>query len=543
MKKVAQGKRNLNVNLSFFSGNPGLAPSCLLPLSLAFFCALLFAAVFPPLGLWPLAFVALAPLIRLTASSGSPGKAFRLGFVFGFIFFSLVLHWLAPTVRTFGGLPWPAALGALGLLASYLALYPALFSLLIQKIHQRGGSLFLAAPAIWTGLEYIRAQLLSGFPWALTGHGLAPIPLLIQSADTGGVYLLSFALLVMNTALAFPGKAFKYPAAALALWLCLGLYGHIRITELESRLNEAPRLAVGILQGCMPPDQKWDPDFQAYTLERYQDLILKDLTANPPSGETRLFLWPETATPFYLFSEEAPTKKLLNIIRDSEVHHLVGSPAYALDFQKKLSLFNASYLIDPSGRLLSRYDKAHLVPFGEYVPLKDFFPFLEKIIVPAGYFTAGTRPPVLRLQNTGLAPLICFESVFPYISRKAVLAGAELLAVQTNDAWFGRSGGPRQHLDFSIFRAVEFRRSVVRSANTGISALILPTGILAKESPMDVPYVLHGKAPLLSGQTIYARMGDFFARTCLFVLIFYVAYAYLPFFSTKKGFIQNHAGE
>lgn len=523
------------MNLPFVSGKGFSVPFH--PLFPVMGSAFATAAAFPPLGLWPLLFIALVPLLRTVAENQSPGRIFRLGFGFGFIHFALILHWLAHTVHTFGRLPWPLALGALGLLAAYLALYPALFLLLLRHAYQKRYNLLLLAPSGWVGLEYIRGQLFTGFPWAQLGHGLAEVPLLIQGADLGGVYLLSFSLMMANTALAFPGKKGKNLLLALFLWCGLGGYGYERMETVEKTLLDAPVLATAILQGSMPPDQKWNPDFQTYTLQRYQNLVQE----SAPEKQD-LFLWPETATPFYLFSEDTQTRKVLDIVSNSGGYHLIGSPAYTVDAHKGVLLFNTSYLIHPSGEILSRYDKSHLVPFGEYVPLKDYLPFLQRIIVPAGYFTPGIRYPVMRFANTALAPLICFESVFPHISRRAVVNGAEILAVQTNDAWFGKTGGPRQHLHFSVFRAVEFRRSVIRSANTGISSLILPTGRIGLESPMDHPFVLKAEAPLLKGQTLYARMGDFFAWICLLVLLYYVFLICCPLLK-KRVSIHNHAGE
>ncbi|TWI73934.1 apolipoprotein N-acyltransferase [Desulfobotulus alkaliphilus] len=498
-------------------------PPILPPALTAALCGMAAFAAFPPLGLWPLLFISLALPIRSAADMGQAGRAFRLGFIFGLFFFSATLHWLAATVQTFGGLPWPAALGALGLLAAYLALYPAFFFLFIHHLYRRKKNILLLAPAAWTALEFLRGHFFTGFPWAQLGHGLTGAPLLIQSADMGGAFLVSFAIIMVNTALAFPGKKGKNLAIPLSIWLCLGIYGHFRIKDTEQTIAQAPVIDVSILQGNLPPDQKWDPAFQRETLDRYHRLMEK-----APEGENRLFLWPETATPFYLFMDTAPTRRILAHIKASGGYHLTGTPVFERDSHGKPHLFNTSYLISPQGDILARYDKQHLVPFGEYIPLKKLFPFMEKFIIPAGEFTPGTQPPVLAFQETLLAPLICFESVFPYIAREAVAKGAELLAVQTNDAWFGNTGGPAQHLAFSQFRAVEFRRAVIRSANTGISALILPTGRITEQTSMNTKAILSVQAPLLKEKSIYARFGDFFAWTCLFVVVFYFVAAALP---------------
>nr|WP_303649991.1 apolipoprotein N-acyltransferase [Desulfobotulus pelophilus] len=507
----------------FYPGDPSMLYARLSAPATASACGIATALAFPPFGFWPLLFMASALPIRMSARADSSGKAFRCGFFFGFFFFSVTLHWLAATVQAFGGLPWPAALGALGLLASYMALYPAFFFLFIHHIYQKKKNILLLAPAAWTALEFIRGHLFTGFPWAQLGHGLAETPLLIQSADMGGVYLVSFAIVMANTALAFPGKKGKNMVISLCLWLCLGSYGHIRIKNIEKITAHAPGIEVSILQGNFPPDQKWDPAFQKKTLDRYHRLMAK-----APEDENRLFLWPETATPFYLFTDKAPTRQILTHIRESGGYHLTGSPAYETASGGNYLFFNRSYLISPEGDILARYDKRHLVPFGEYIPLKRYLPFLDQFIVPAGEFTPGMHPPVLAFQDRLLAPLICFESVFPHMAREAVAKGAELLAVQTNDAWFGNTGGPAQHLAFSQFRAVEFRKTVIRSANTGISALILPTGRIEKKTAMNTTDTLNVRAPLLKGKSLYAEIGDFFAWACLFVVLFKAVIPVLP---------------
>ncbi|TYT75997.1 apolipoprotein N-acyltransferase [Desulfobotulus mexicanus] len=505
-------------------------PFSLPPSATAALCGTATFAAFPPLGLWPILFITLILPIRNAATMDKGGRAFRLGFIFGFFFFSATLHWLAYTVQTFGGLPWPAALGALGLLASYMALYPAFFFLFVHHLYRKKKNILILAPAAWTALEFIRGHLFTGFPWAQLGHGLADVPLLIQSADIGGAYLLSFAIVMVNLTLAFPGKKGENFIIPLCLWLLLGIYGHFRIKDIDKTIALAPAIEVSILQGNLPPDQKWDPSLQKETLNRYHKLMKK-----APEGENRLFLWPETATPFYLFTDMAPTRQFLSQIRESGGYHLTGSPVYETDSSGKYLFFNTSYLISPEGDILARYDKRHLVPFGEYIPLKRYLPFLDQFIVPAGEFTSGIHPPVLAFQDTFIAPLICFESVFPYIAREAVAKGAELLAVQTNDAWFGNTGGPAQHLAFSQFRAVEFRRAVIRSANTGISVLILPTGRIVEKTAMNTTEILNVRAPLFKEKSIYARIGDFFAWTCLFVIVLYFMASALPLHKKAAG--------
>lgn len=488
------------------------------------------ATAFPPLYFWPVLFVVFIPMLRMTSRAKNSGKAFGLGFIFAFSFFFCTLHWLVPTMQTFGPLPLPTAFGALALFAAYLALYPAFFFTFARSLHLRKAPLFFLLPAIWTGLELLRSFLFTGFPWAQLGHGLVAAPLLIQTADLGGVYLLSFGIMLVNTVLAFYPKKKGALFLACLCWILAILYGTCRIRQTELAMDKAETLAVSILQGNVPPLEKWEPSFQRKALETYQKLV-----EETPKEEKQLFLWPETALPFFLFEARLPTKNVLAMIRESTGHHLVGSLAYAKDDE---SLLNASYLISPEEKILGQYSKNHLVPFGEYIPLRKYFPFLSRLTGMHTEFLKGKGIPALSFDDVTLGTLICFESVFPKYSQKAVENGADLLAVQTNDAWFGTTGGPEQHLAFSRFRAVEFRRSVIRSANTGISAIILPTGKFLEKSSMNTPCSLHGDVPLFKKRTFYARTGNLFAWLCLLASLFHFLYSLKR---NRKTVPENHS--
>ncbi|MDL2286732.1 apolipoprotein N-acyltransferase, partial [Desulfococcaceae bacterium OttesenSCG-928-F15] len=369
------------------------------------------ALAFPPINFWPILFVVFIPMLRRAAGEKTAGKAFRLGFVFAFLFFFCTLHWLIPTMQTFGPLPLPAAFGALALFAVYLALYPALFFVLVQKFHQKKAPLILLLPASWIGLELLRSFLFSGFPWAQIGHGLVSAPLLIQTADLGGVYLLSFGIVTVNTALAFYSSKKSAVIFACAFWLLSISYGFYRMEEVEKKSEEAKTLSVSILQGSIPPREKWEPAFQRNALATYQKLV-----AESPKDGNRLFLWPETALPFFLFEAKTATKLVLDMIDESQSSHLVGSLAYAEDGN---SLLNASFLINPRGAIIGKYSKSHLVPFGEYVPLRKQLPFLSAISGIQTEFSRGNAIPALSQGDLTVGSLICFESVFPEYSRKA----------------------------------------------------------------------------------------------------------------------------
>lgn len=485
------------------------------------------ALAHPPVSAWAVLFISLFPLCLLAVKAESTATAFRCGMAFGLPYFTGLLYWLAPTIHTFGALPWPVAAACVVVFATYLSFFPAGFAAIVYKFRNHRASLILIIPCAWTGLEWLRGWLFTGFPWGLLGHGLVENHLLIQVADLGGAYLLSFGIALANAAftLFFITKK-KWPVAvSLVFWLLVSGYGHFRIQTIENQMAASFQPDVAILQGNLSPVQKWDPAFQITTIGYYERLI-----EQAPGAD--LYVWPETATPFYLFAEPVPSRLVAKIIRQSHAPHLIGSPAFQKNRESAPLFFNTSYLTRPDGTPAARYDKRHLVPFGEYIPLMKWLPFLGKIITPAGFFTAGTRPPVLFGPDIAVAPLICFESVFPLLAGNAVQAGANLLAVQTNDAWFGNTAGPYQHFAFSVFRAVECRRTVVRSANTGISAVILPTGAVAAKTDLGTRTSLHHPAPLLTEKTLYVRSRDSFASLCLIVVV--LAGCYFAFFPRRS---------
>ena len=491
-------------------------PKGLAPLSLSLFLSLVAFRV-PALG--GLSLFCLVPLLRLVKRPMESASAFRISLLFGSLHFFGILWWLAPTIRTFGGLPLPVAVVVVALLAVYLGLYPALFFVFANKLRDVRARLVLL-PAAWVALEFLRGSLFSGFPWALFGHSLTAHPRAIQMVDVGGVYLASFGIVLVNVWLADLEKS-RIRAGVLAglpvllFWSGALFYGNHRIDDIAQLSKAAPTLRVSALQGNIPPTLKWDAAFREETLAVYETLSRK-----AAKEKAALMVWPETATPFYLLAEPDATRVVQTLVRESDTPHLIGSPAAsrrpgsrAIEFQ------NASYLMLESGMPAGRYDKIHLVPFGEYVPFGKYLPFLEKIVTPNGSFVPGLRPPVLTQGPAPIAPLICFESVFPGLAGKAVRAGASILAVQTNDGWFGNTPGPLQHFLQSRFRAIETRRSVVRSANTGISALILPTGQVLSAAPLFARQTVTGDLPLLATKTFYVRHGDLFAKACLVVLL------------------------
>jgi len=387
-------------------------------------------------------------------------------------------------------------------------------------------------PAAWVSLEFARSHALSGFGWNLLGYSQAPWLDAIQLAEFTGAWGVSFLVMLVNVALAgaaakdrpLGGRLRSLALAALVLALAAGL-GRWRTASAAANAPREP-LRVAVVQGNIPQDEKWDERFQERILEQYERLTAEVLPARPD-----LIVWPETSVPGYLGVEAELTARVTAIARGAGRPLLAGAPT--LDV-RQTALRNSAVLIAPDGTLRARYDKLHLVPFGEFVPFERHVPWLRALLPPIGTFVPGTAPTVFRLDEapagsparSGVASprafgaLICFEDVFPEIARRLVREGAEFLVVITNDAWFGPTGAAYQHAQASTFRAVELRAPVVRAANTGWSGCISPTGAWG-------PRVREGGRELFvagtavcdvsrrAARTLYLAWGDWFALGCL----------------------------
>jgi apolipoprotein N-acyltransferase len=272
-------------------------------------------------------------------------------------------------------------------------------------------------------------------------------------------------------------------------------------------------LEVGIAQGNVEQDHKWDPAYQDDTLARY-----RSLTTDAVARGARLVVWPETATPFF-FQEHGPLRDaVLELAEANHVHLVFGSPAFRQDAAGALEELNRAYLVSPDGREVATYDKMQLVPFGEYVPLKRALFFVGPLVEAVSDFSPGAEPSVFDVGGGHrVSVAICYESVYPWIDRAFVQRGSQLLATITNDAWFGRSSAAYQHFDQGAVRAVEEGRYVVRAANTGISGAVDPYGRVLASTSLFEPAAIAVDVRLLDGRTFYSRFGDLIVWLSLLV--------------------------
>jgi len=488
-------------------------------LLLAVLSGLLLTASFPPTYMSRIAWLAFIPLFK-SLEGLSKRQVFTAGFAFGLAHNLTLVYWVVFVMEHYGNLPMTASLGILLLLAMYLALYPALFSLAFSYLSPRFSSFGIAGS--WVLLEFVRANVLTGFPWCLVGYSQYRELPVIQIADLAGVYGVSFLILLANALLyrllfQRPLKAVRLEAAVAILLLGLTLvYGFHRLSETG---DQGRSLKVTVVQGNIDQSIKWNPSYQAETIRIYQSLSLSSKPFAPD-----LVVWPETAVPLFFQDGEELAIKVLKTVRESGAYFVFGSPAYGR-YGDSVHYYNRAYLVSPQGEVIGAYDKVHLVPFGEYVPLKRYLPFVRRLVVSAGDFKPGNNLAPLLSSKAGAGVLICYEAIFPELARTMTKNGAEVLVNLTNDAWYGMTSAPYQHFSMAVFRAVENRRPLVRAANTGFSAFIDARGQITQTTELFSEAVISRdldlERPFL---TIYSRFGDWFILVLLTLILIHAGH-------------------
>lgn len=455
--------------------------------------------------------------IGLRATSGR--HAFKYGWLAGLLAGTGCFYWMVIPVQIYGGLPWYVAMPCPALLAAALAVYYGLFAVGMHHAgrHVTGIPLCLLAGLSWASMEMLTGMVLSGFPWMNLAAAFAPWPFAVQGASIIGAYGLSGTLAALAVAILLYSTYRSALVFAMGLALTLTAFGLYRVNALDSGTAD---FTVSVVQGNVDQGMKWEPRFQVETIEKYADLSRAAIRDHAPG----LVVWPETAMPFYLQDASLLSEAVRQLARDTKTPIITGAPAYRITNMELRTyvLYNRAWLVDDTGRVLSSYDKEHLVPFGEYMPLKEWVPF-EKLVQAVGDFVPGTDNRPITVDTVALGVLICYEGIFPELAQKQVEQGAQALLNMSNDAWFGDTSAPRQHLNLTVMRAVEQGRWLVRSTNTGISAFIDPAGrivargeqfqaesLSAAIAPIDETTVFHRVFPWL-GSAIYALTALCFA--------------------------------
>lgn len=460
-----------------------------------------------------LAWGALVPLL-VALRGRSVRAAFALGWVAGAAFFAATTYWVLSVLDRFTALPQLLAGAVFALMTAYLACYWGVFAACLAALRSSGLPHLWLAPAVWVAFEWLRGWFFIGFPWAILGtsqHRLLP---LAQVAEVTGVYGVSALLVLANVVIAEIGarktarRTKLTAAAAFATLLAFAaLAGAWRIRTIRA-LPAAGSLDVAIVQGNVGEERKWDPAYGNETIARYHRLTLEAAGERPG-----LVVWPETAIPFFFQDPGDRRSQMIALARRIETSLVFGSPAWSHE-SGKIEQLNRAYLLSSRGDVLGSYDKIALVPFGEAVPYGNVLPFVERIVSTAHEMVPGSDATIFDLPPARFGVLICYEGIFPELTRRFVAGGAEFLVNLSNDAWFGRSAALQQHLAQVQFRAIENRVPIVRATNTGISALIDPDGSVRWQGPIDEAFWHVETIRWPDVRTFYARFGNVFSWLC-----------------------------
>jgi apolipoprotein N-acyltransferase len=487
-------------------------------------CGAAAALALAPLYLWPLMAVGYSGLLWLLSGSAGWRPAFALGWAFGVGYFLVGLHWVGYAFMVDAArFAWmmPFALFAL---AAGLGLFPGLAAALTRRFSRPGLGRLIAFTLFWGLSEWLRGAILTGFPWLLSGHVWAASEPSLQPAAYLGVSGLGLLAVWAAAAPALTpaaphgqrGIAVSANVAALAVVVALLLISHIRLQGAE--VSEHAGIRLRLVQAGIPQAEKWRPELRDRHLALYLRLsLVPDGLGQPPDFSH--LIWPETATPFFLADDPARRGAIARALPSNTVL-ITGTPRRGERPGEDMILHNSIVALAGDGAVTTVYDKVHLVPFGEYLPWRGLLTRLglDKLAVGVVDFSPGPGSKVAVLPNLPpFRPLICYEIIFPReISASGAGLASEWLLNVTNDAWFGDSFGPVQHLDIARIRAAELGLPVVRAANTGISAIIDPYGRIIHQLPLNRAGVIDGGLPMALPKTLYARFGDgIFALLCL----------------------------
>lgn len=444
-------------------------------------------------------------------------RAFLTGFAFGFGFWVVAISWIPATVATFGSLPGWLSVVALGLLAAYLALFPALFAGFGAYWMGAGRGAVVVLPALWVISEIARGFVFTGFPWNLAAYSAVGVPGVLQTSAWVGAYGISALIVAVNVAVAGAalGRGWRP-----AVWLTLtaaSLFAVGARAGLESVETERGH-PVAVLQPNIDNLVSWDA---AKVEDNYRKVLTQSAEVCEPGT---LLVWPESAAWPFTFERHPRFRRDVEALAERGCSVLLNSPfkVPAQSESDEAKYFNAALLIESGGdhRSVERYDKQHLVPFGEYVPLGRWLPFLKRLARAAGDFSPGETDRNLTWLDESLGVSICFEVTFPGSVAGKVGRGATVLATVTNDAWYGDTWAPWQHLRAAQFRAAENHRPLVRAAITGISAIVEPNGSIRTMLGVGEEGTIEATIVGSTARTLYSRAPWFVPTFSFAVLAF-----------------------
>jgi apolipoprotein N-acyltransferase len=491
----------------------------------------LLALSFPRYGHPAFAWIALVPLLlAFTGWNGRAGplrgipplRAFWLSLISGMVFFLGTVYWTGTVIVTFGDVPVVVAAVGVVLMSAYLSMYHVVGLLVTSRVIARIGARgVFFAPIGWVGGEFLRGFLLGGFPWNPLGTSQVRVLPVAQVASVLGVYGLSLLVAYVNATMAFAllrtGRSRVLAVASAAvLLLAIGGWGTWRIRE-GSLTRQGTPIRVGIIQPNIEQHAKLTADSDPVVARRIFTTNLA-MTRDVVRRGAEFVVWPESSIPFK-FDRDPRGEDIRALAREVKVPILFGSDEERI-VPPGYEIYNSAYQIEPDGRTAAVYRKIHLVPFGEFVPLRRWFFFIKPLVDSFTDFSAGQSMVMLPVNGHPVSTAICYEVVYPSLVRDAVTQGSELLTTITNDGWYGQSSAPYQHFEMAAMRAIEEGRYLARAANTGISGLIDPYGQVVRQSAIFEQAGLVEEARFLTGKTVYAVIGDVVGYTSLaFTLI------------------------
>ena len=465
---------------------------------LAVLSAVLLILAFPRFDLVWLAPVALAPLLVATGIEQRPGQRFLLGYACGVIYWFGVCYWIQSTLAVYGGVSVAGSWALFALFCLAKAIHLGVFAW-VAGIAMRTVWAIPGVAALWVAIEVTHGSL--GFAWLTLGNAGIDMSVPMRLAPFTGVYGLSFVFAMMSAALA--QAFFRRPRLQLA-WLA-----PLPLMILLPRLPDfRPGEQVAVLtQPNISDTVQWTPQ-SLRTMERRAAYLSMNAVLADKAQPPQLLVWPEVPAPLYADDPEY-LQLAANLARVTRTYFLGGVVAHRADGAN----LNSALLVAPTGEVVSRYDKVHLVPFGEFVPW-PFSSIVKKISTEAGDYVPGNRVVVMPLDGHRFSTFICYESVFPNFVRQFVANGAELLINISNDSWYGTSAARQQHLKIVRMRAAENRRWLLRSTNDGITGTIDPAGRLLGTLPNYIESASRTGYSYVKETTFYTRYGDWFPMVC-----------------------------
>jgi apolipoprotein N-acyltransferase len=483
---------------------------------LAALSGVLFALAFPDYSFGWLAFIANAPLLFALVRAKSARRAFVYGWLSQAIAWLLMVPWVIRVMSHYGGLPYFTGVAIFVAMCVLLGLYGAAFGLLVYGLRLREHFLpWLLVPLAWAAVELARTYLLTGFPWNLIAAAIVDYTPLIQIDRFAGPYFLGCLVMLPAVTLTWAAsqrapsiiRTFVLTGTGFVLFVWWGT-GYVAAQVKRMNTTDVTQTAA-LLQPNISQEMRWN---ESNVIEIFQRMMT--MTDAAVARNVQTIIWPESTVPLSYAVTDFYRQTIESTSRAHGVDIILGSVA---EDQTTNKLWNAAFLVS-GGTTIGHYDKIRLVPFGEYVPLRKALFFAKKLVHAVGEFEFGTNDHPLRGKHA-YGPAICYEIVYPQITRAQVLHGADVLVTITNDAWYDGTSAPRQHLNQARLRAVEDDRWLLRAATTGISAVVDPAGRLVEELPMGRAGIIFAKYATRNTVTPYVRFGDWFAYGSVVVVM------------------------